>query len=74
LVAVPWLLTIAEMSFIVYAVGKLIAFPGGSEALWGLAGLVCLLLAAIFVLALRTRSRRTLGAGEPKGAARDAVD
>jgi hypothetical protein len=74
LVVVPWLLTIAGMSFIVYAVGKLIAFPEGSEALWGLAGLVCLLLAAMFVLALGTRSRRTLGAGEPKGDARDTVD
>ena len=74
LVAVPWLLTIAGMSCIVYAVGKFIAFPEGSEARWGLAGLVCLLLAAMFVLALRTRSRSMPGAGEPKGNARDAVD
>jgi hypothetical protein len=74
LVAAPWLLIIAGMSFIVYAVGKLISFSEGSEALWGFAGLVCLTFGAMFVLALRTRSRSTPGAGGPKGSARDPLD
>jgi hypothetical protein len=74
LAVAPWLLIIAGMSFIVYALGKFLAFPGGGDAVWGIAGLICLILGALFVLALRTRSRSTPGAGGPKGSAGDPLD
>jgi hypothetical protein len=68
LMSISVLLIVAGVCFIVYALGKTITFPEGTEAHWSVTGLICLGLGAVFLLSRRLwPSRRTPGEGKPAG-------